>query len=675
MALKRQSKRFFLHPRSLIFVFIVLAGIMISSALIELNQSKKELLDLMKQQAHTLLETVLISSKNALLTYEHLEVFLEERLLNNAGFINYLYNRNKLNSEFLSLLSQTNNIYRIDIISPNGKKIFTSNPGDNFLNQESASLIETLQPIFKDEQDTLIIGYRQAKVEKGMRYSIALATNNRNAIVLNLNADDLLRFRREIGFGSLLKDISNNPGIVYVALQDTMGIIAASENVTELERINDSDFLKRALQDSIYTYRMSRFDSEHVFESVHSFYYNDIPVGLFRLGLSVAPLNQIKARIYRRIVIITLILISIGFIVFALIIVRQNYHLLQRQYQVVETYSSNIIQNVSDAIMVLDKNDDTKIINQAAEDLFHIKEKSVIGKPLNQFISEPQCKELLLTSASMKQIECTIQDQRKVLLVSNSIFYDETGNQNKILVIKDLTEIRKLEEQIQRRERLSAMGELASGVAHEIRNPLNAIGTIVQQLDKDFEPAKNEDEYHQLAGIVTKEVQRINKTIENFLLFARPKSIEPEKFKLSGFIEYLHQQYKSMFEEHKIKFSLSLDWDGTVQWDRQQMQQVFMNLIQNAVDAIGKDGTIQIEINNINQHELEIIVQDDGGGISDTIKSKIFNLYFTTKGKGTGIGLSIVQQIIYEHNGIISLESEKNRGAKIIIRLPIVVAN
>ena len=384
-------KKIFFQPKSLVLIFIALAALMVASALVELNHSKKELLDLMKKQAHTLLETVLISSNNALLTYEHLEMFLDERLLNNAGFVKYLYENHKVNNRFLKKFAQDNNIYRINIISPDGRKIFSSHELHPDIKSGKTASQKILMPIFRGLRDTLIIGYKEANFEEGMRYAVALAAKDRSAIVVNLDAEELLNFRKKIGFGSLLKNITNNPGIVYIALQDSLGIIAASGNVRELERIEDSPFLARALTDSSYHVRFTRFNSTEVFEAIHPFYYGSIPVGLFRLGLSLEPLNQIKTRIYRRIAIITVILMVVGFIVFTFIMVRQNYNLLQKQYQVVETYSANIIRHVSDAIIVLDTNKKIKIFNQAAETLFGKKVNEVLGKTLSHLISDSMC--------------------------------------------------------------------------------------------------------------------------------------------------------------------------------------------------------------------------------------------------------------------------------------------
>jgi signal transduction histidine kinase len=319
---------------------------------------------------------------------------------------------------------------------------------------------------------------------------------------------------------------------------------------------------------------------------------------------------------------------------FTLIFTRQRFNLLQKQYEVVETYSGNIIGNVSDAIIVYDQTEGIKIFNTAAEILFSIKKSQLLGHSLQDFLNKTGCGIILKSLSTLHQISCTIKDQYKYLLISRSNFHDSDQNEIIILVIRDLTEQKRLEEQMQREQRLTAMGELASGVAHEIRNPLNTIATIIQQLNKDFEPDKDAEEYHELAGLVQGEVKRINETVEDFLRFART-------------------------------------WRGEVFWDKRQIRQVFLNIIQNAIDAINKDGNIHLSLNQLNSNEIEIKIIDDGPGMPDKIRSNIFNLYFTTKAQGTGIGLSIVQRIIYEHGGSISVESKHHKGTTFIIHLPI----
>ncbi|RQW05168.1 MAG: sensor histidine kinase, partial [Calditrichaeota bacterium] len=181
------------------------------------------------------------------------------------------------------------------------------------------------------------------------------------------------------------------------------------------------------------------------------------------------------------------------------------------------------------------------------------------------------------------------------------------------------------------------------------------------------------DEYHQLARMVYQEVKRINRSIENFLKFARPQPLSTELFQLDDFFEGLVKHYSRMLKENNIDLLLELQWTGTVKWDREKIKQVFSNLIQNAVDAFTGPGVIEISVLKIPEDSIEITLKDNGPGIPEEILKKIFNLYFTTKDKGTGIGLSIVQQIVDLHNGVISLDSAPGRGTQFLIRLPVQV--
>ncbi len=664
------AKSQFIQPRFLALVFLVLAGIMVSSAIIELRQSRKELLELMEKQAHTLLETVHLASTNTVMTDILIEELIEERLINNAQFIRRIYEQGGISDTFLERFARENHLFRINIFRSDGKKLFSNHVSTADHPEANEKAEDILESLFKGETDTLIIGLKAARYEEGFRFAVAVAANDRSAIVVNLNADQLLEFRKRIGFGSLLSSLIENPGIDYVALQDTSGILAASGNIEDLERITSSEFLQQALNTNKMNSRLVEFESEEVFEAVHPFIYEDEAVGLFRIGLSLSPLQAINKRIYRRISFISLILLVIGFILFTLLIIRQNFDVAKRQYQVVETYSRNIIQNVSDAIIVCEGEGEVKIFNDTASQLFEIKSESIIGKNIKSLTNEIDWEDLFHQQISMQEITLGIGDQVKYLLASHSHYLNADDILTRVLVFRDLTDQKRLEAQIQRRERLSALGQLASGVAHEIRNPLNAIGTLVQQLDRDFKPQSQEKEYHQLMQLVYTEVKRMNQTIENFLRYARPEKLHPQLFNLKKFLGEFEKEYLSMMREKGITLKVTLDWNGQVQWDSGKIRQVLRNLVQNSMDAMTEGGEITIQVSEVDKQFLKLRVSDTGPGIAADIKRKIFNLYFTTKSSGTGIGLSIVQQIIDQHDGNISFDSQADRGTNFIIMLP-----
>jgi len=662
------------ESKYLFLIFVSIATLMISSALIELHQSKKETLQIMTKQSHSLLESIIIASQNVMRANEILDENYRQRLLNTATLIKILYDEGLLTNEKLKLIAKKNNILRINIFNKAGRRIFSSYDSGEQPHRPRYNPLKILSPILRGEMDSLIIGIKPARFGEGYRYAVAVAAKDRNIIVLNMDARELIDTRKKTGFGILMRSIAaQNPYIVYVALQDTTSLLAASGNVRRLESIHESRFLRQALKDSLFLTRITRFDTLQVFEAVHPFAFHGIKLGLFRLGLSLQPVNDINNRIYRRLIFITLLLIGLGTLIVVYIFTRERYQLLQREYTVVETYAGNIIQNVSDAIIVVNEKNGIQIFNRAAEELFSLSVDQIIGRPLESLAKNGDCKVWTANAAGMEQVTCTIHGTQKFLLVSRSQFKDSHNEMNTIYVIRDLTDQKRLEQQLQRKQRLTAMGELAAGIAHEIRNPLNTIGTIVQQLDKDFEPTANSEEYHELAGLVYNEVKRINQTIQDFLRFARPEPIQPFPFEVTELIRETELHYRPTAKEKNIDLITEIEWSGRVVWDKQQMKQVLNNLVLNAIQAMKGGGKIKIQLSRKDEHFVELSIEDNGPGIPSDIREKIFNLYFTTKSTGTGVGLSIVQRIVEEHDGSIIVESEPGKGAIFKLILPITV--
>jgi PAS domain S-box-containing protein len=664
------QKTSFLQPRTLLVIFLTISVIVVSSALIELNQSKKELYDLKQNESHTLLESIITASQISLLSNEEIEYKIVERLLNNAEFIKVLFESDEVDNQVLRKIAEMNNIFRINIFDNNCNKLFQSNIEIHQGLPEKNSPCITLSPIFEGISDTLIIGIKEARYNEGLRYAVAVSAKNRSAIVLNVNAEELLNFKDKIGFGILLKEVAGNTNIIYAALEDQSGILAAAGNTELLNSLEEYTNFDE-IHDTSYSWQNLEIDSVKVFEAVQPFYFNDNLIGIFRLGLSLESLDAINERIIRRIIIIGFILLVLGSAFVSFLFVRQNMNLLQKQYSTIETYSNSIIQNVSDATIVLDSSSKIIIFNKASELLFDIEEKDAVGRSLSMVITGIDCDKLLKSDSSMDQIKCKVNNDLKHLLVSKSYFRDENDKLNTILVVKDLSEIKRLESQIQRKDKLVAMGELASGVAHEIRNPINSIGTIAQQLNKDFKAADNEEEYNLLTSLIYKEVKRVNATIEEFLKFARPEPINPSWFSLNDILIQMERQFKLQFGEKDAVLEIDRLQEDKVYWDINQIKQVLLNLIQNSYDAVSSGGIVKVNFRKISDSNINLIIEDNGEGISEENLQKIFNLYFTTKAKGIGIGLGIVQRIIYEHGGTLDIESESGKGTTVKISMPV----
>ncbi len=240
---------------------------------------------------------------------------------------------------------------------------------------------------------------------------------------------------------------------------------------------------------------------------------------------------------------------------------------------------------------------------------------------------------------------------------------------------RHFSKIKELEERMRLQDELSAMGQLAAGVAHEIKNPLNAIGLVVQRLQKEFRwvDPQAQQEYERFTGIVRDEISRVNKIIEQFLFVARPFQSEFKEQAVDEILDYV----LSLLEE-TIKGSgiaLEKNWEKNlppVLGDRSQLTQAFLNLLNNALEAMPRGGRLKVVSKSIpGSKSIELRIEDSGSGIPPEDLKKVFAHYFTTKEKGIGLGLAITQKIIQGHKGRLEVRSLPGQGTTVRIRLPV----
>ena len=323
---------------------------------------------------------------------------------------------------------------------------------------------------------------------------------------------------------------------------------------------------------------------------------------------------------------------------------------------------------MGEAVIVVDSEMRITLFNKSSQQLFKKREDEVLNNNLSA--SSKDISKSLDDYCKNKSEKCVdalietlIGDERKFLLLNFTKNRDEKGKDNFIIVINDLTESRRLEEESKRREKLSAMGELASGVAHEIRNPINAIGMIAQRLDKEFKVENDSEEYHSITSLLKSEVTRINKIITQFLSYAKPLDIQLKQINSKEFFDDIYRLFTDQAKLKNVELIKLSDASFEMRIDPELIKQSLMNLVQNAIDAVRKKGKVEINY-LLGGDNLLIEVTDSGKGIPENIKNKIFDLYFTTKPEGTGLGLSIVQKIVAEHKGTIEVFSEVNKLTK-----------
>jgi two-component system sensor histidine kinase HydH len=258
-------------------------------------------------------------------------------------------------------------------------------------------------------------------------------------------------------------------------------------------------------------------------------------------------------------------------------------------------------------------------------------------------------------------------------LSATSIMGAENECKGAVIILRDLSEIKRLEEKVRRSEKLAAVGKLAAGVAHEIRNPLSSIRGFAQFLRHALADRPKDREY---AEIMVKEVDRMNRVVTDLLTFARPLEAELAPTDLQELLEHVLRLVNADAQGRGVEIHKNISENlPAIDLDANQVTQCLLNLTLNALQALDAGGSIEVGATMAADYsKLLIWVEDDGSGIPAVDLDKVFDPFFTTREQGTGLGLAIVHTIVENHNGEIRVQSpvpEKNKGARFTISIPI----
>ncbi len=655
------------RPRILIVIGLVVGLVMIGSAYFELRQNKEDIFHLLTESTRSLSATIATSSINALNSSQELESLIAERLLNNARMLRTFDSLNYLTQNRLIQFANSNMLFRINVFDENGDRVLTNRVvefDDHVHAETNVNRYKEVKPILTGETEEFVIGLKRARHVDEQRFAVAVArSHNKGAIVVNMNAEDYLKVRKKIGIEKIINDLGNHSEIEYIALQDTSGIIVSSSNLEGLTTFSEDNFLYRAkLEDSTLS-RVTNFNDREIFETVKSLYYQGNFLGVFRIGVTLDEMRSTENRMIRRIVIISFILAAIYLILLSFVISTRNLDLIKKEYSNYKYFTHTFLQNMKESVFNVSMDLKITLFNNSAENLFSIKASEIIGKEVDSTgirIFDMIAENIKLGN-TYRTLELSFDADETTKFIAVNII--PNYNLNKILdsytiIINDISEMKYIEEQSKRDEKLLAMGEFASSVAHEIRNPINSIGMIGQRLDREFLPQKSRGEYNALTKLLTEEVNRVNRIITQFLQYSKPLEMKLVNTDINQLMKGFHHLFIGQAEQRKISFNVFGDGNITAFIDPELFKQALVNLIQNAFEAVEDDGMIEVRYSRIDGN-LIITIKDNGRGIPESERNKIFDLYYTTRIDGTGLGLAISQKIILQHGGVIDFYSTK----------------
>jgi two-component system, NtrC family, sensor histidine kinase HydH len=662
------------RPKYLILISLTLAVILFLVTILDITEGRKDINQSKTDEAYSLLRTVQKSAENVFISNTEVENLIKEKLVDAAYFIAEKEMNGKINSANLGKIAGEIGIEHIAFYSADGKPdIANDNIKFNIkkdfkpeLDSVNAGVYDYFFPGLLYDQD----GAEHFSVVQ-KRYS-----PGKGYLIISISSGELLEFRKKIGIGSLFQNIAGTEEIIYLVIQDENGIITASHGIDELSSIEGDVFLAASLENQKFASRETDYRGKKIFEAVNPFFVNGEPTGIIRIGLSLEQADNLVNRTILRSIVISSLLLLTGIVLLIVITDKQNLALIKDENRKIQTYTGNILNNMSEGVLAADKNGKINLMNPMAEKILGLLPGEAIGLYCSEIINNSDCiiERAIKLNAGVEYSETLIRTKKgKEIILGGTadIVRNEDGTINTVVaVIRDVTLQRSIEESQQRNEKLSAMGELAAGVAHEIKNPLNAIGITVQRFEKEYLPAEGEEEYRDMIKMMKSEVERVSSIINQFLTYSRPRKVKL----LSVQSDELLKDVYNTFYSRSVKDNVNLDLntvDAGINADYSLLKQALINIVQNAFEAVSAGGTIKIESVK-EDSKLAVIITDNGAGIPAENLGKIFNLYFTTKQAGSGLGLSIVNQIITDHNGSIKIESLPGEGTKFIVSIPLI---
>jgi PAS domain S-box-containing protein len=357
---------------------------------------------------------------------------------------------------------------------------------------------------------------------------------------------------------------------------------------------------------------------------------------------------------------------------------------LKHQLEDVQNFMESIIQSIGSGIILTQMDDTITFVNRAGEKILAYTKHELIGKPFELFglREKRSIVHALLDHSDDLDMRKEGWMKKKdgvefpVGFTINNHVSPLGETIGKIFIFRDLTQVYKIQEEILRMDRLISLGKLASGIAHELRNPLAGIKTTAQALGEEMASDDSKREY---LNRITKEIDRLNELLKSFFSFAKPQKLNLTSCSFKDIVNEIIPFLIKEILDKGIRFTETYHPQlPKVRVDKNQMHQVLLNLFLNAIQAMPNGGELGIQVYPIvssgpegsPQRFIRILVSDTGKGIPANLIPRVFDPFFTTKPKGIGLGLSIAYQIIKKHEGTIQVQSEWEKGTTFDIRLP-----
>lgn len=664
-AMNKETKFKHQSPYWLLVLIAVLLAVIASSIVYEYRSRQEEYLHLLEEQARLFITALSGTAQQAMVASQEMEAVLDRQVFNHLHLLDGLDQKGMLNRDMLRLALDAKGIAAVMVYNARGEQqlaVVDSSFSGYSLSPEWVRHLAT-----ELSGDTLVSMYEPMLDEQ--EQIAALIPRSKGGILCALIGTEAIQsVRSGVGIGHFLKQFQAGQQVEYVVIQNPYAILAGSFGNYTLSTFKQDTTIRHVMEQNHPHFRVLTYGKTPVFEAASPFFMGSRSVGVLRLGLAMNDFQHLRNSMNRRLFIMASILIVTG-ILFASVL--SNYRLrrmLHRELNDLSDYTYTVLENLMSGVVSVDVSRQVKTINRQGARLLSLESEvplsaSSLPDPLpgliDQVLSSP---DRIPDSIVMPLM---LETGRITLQVRASSIRGEDGQITCVLLLDDITHQARLEAEMKRNQRLMAMRDLAASVAHEIKNPLNAIHLLVELIRKKMGAESPEQEH---IRTIQGEIARISTIVDQYLQWARPPKLNRQKFNIADLVQDVAYLFQPEFEGH-VEISSQVE-DTFLEADSDKLKQVLINVIKNSGEAIAPQGTIDITGRKVGSC-YELRISDTGHGISEENLSHIFDFYFSTKKGGSGIGLPVVQQIVAAHKGQLDVESREGQGTTIIIHLPL----
>lgn len=669
-----RSDSFRFEQRYLIGIVLVVAVVVFVLTWVGIRESRADSFRLLVRQGTAFTVALAEAAENAIAAETFYDRLVQRRYSDLVATLVGTGQPDRLTNERLTDFAQTYELYGVYAYTLDSlHQIRQTSAGGRsgppvFVEQEIRDLaaqpdLRFVQLLDQDEQTGDVVQY-YLQMSDNLRYVYVIAADARAY-------DEALE---ETGIGFLSQRMAREEGVEYIIYQVTDGIVFASRKPGPLLAIESDPFLTSALAGDTTVSRIFAFQGQDVLELVHPFATEEYPQGLFRVGISLRGFYQVARSFDVQMIVIAAVLFGLVVAVTLYLNSRRKRRELSREYQQIKSLTDTIFERMQTGVAVVDATGSIRLANEAFERSLNV--QGIVGRQWNAAITVPglELDAMLSGPQSSGEREVSIpagKELRSLLVAWSRVTFEDPDSSALVIVAYDITRMRQFEQEAARRERLSEMGNLAAGVAHEIRNPLNTISIAAQRLAGEFTPSENADEYLRFTQSIRGETKRLNDIITRFLALAKEMPGQRRNINLRRAVEDSLALITVEAQKLGIQVESSIEDSLTIDASPDAIREMLLNLYNNTKEALnGKPGRIAVT-GELIENRIILTFADSGPGVPVELREKVFTPYFTTKEAGTGLGLPTVHRIAADLGGSVRVEESRLGGAAFIITIPL----